>query len=343
MLKKNIFYVASYSKIKKGIYVVDYKNNKLTLVEYKETDDFPSYIIKEKNNLYITFKNAGINKNGGGNCMYKINNNGTLCDILKYTDNHSYTHLCKNNDFLFTANYHEGTTTCFNINECYENKSNNQISMIKHNGSGPDSKKRQLSPHVHYVGFTPDKKFLYSVDLGSDKVFIFNYKDGVLKPNSKYDINVTPGSGPRHMIFSGDGKFSYLVNEISNTVNVYLYKNNVFTLLQSLSTLPKNFNGESSASAIRISTSGKYLFISNRGHDSIVMYKIDISTGKLSLLSFCNVGSGPRDFNFINKTHIIVGLQGEHKIKLIDFNEKTETLELKDVFLEIEEPVCIAV
>ncbi len=106
---------------------------------------------------------------------------------------------------------------------------------------GPDLLKRQTAPHVHNVGFTPDRRFLYAVDLGADKIVMYNYKDGVLKENTDYTVNVVPGSGPRHLIFSQDGRYGYLINEIANKIMVFKYNEGRMSLVQSHSLCSTSF------------------------------------------------------------------------------------------------------
>ena len=115
--------------------------------------------------------------------------------------------------------------------------------------------KRQTAPHVHNVGFTPDRRFLYAVDLGADKIVMYNYKDGVLKENTDYTVNVVPGSGPRHLIFSQDGRYGYLINEIANKIMVFKYNEGRMSLVQAIHCVPRHFKGFNAAAAIHLTKS----------------------------------------------------------------------------------------
>ena len=214
---------------------------------------------------------------------------------------------------------------------------------IHHTGLGPDLLKRQTGPHCHYVGITPDKEFVYAVDLGADKVIMYTYQDGKLEEDVEHTLNVVPGSGPRHMIFSKDGRFAYLVNEISNNLMVYKYNDKYLNLIQVIHTTPRHFHGFSSASAIRLSATGNHLFISNRGHDSIVLYRVNQETGKVSLLYMVHTGKNPRDFNIIDDKYLIVGAQDDDELELLTFDEKSEQLVRTASTLAIPAPVCIAI
>lgn len=331
-------YITSYGKNDNhGIYQVNFDNNKFELLNYYPTLDFPSYAVIKNDNLYVSYKKHPKNSQGGGIGIFEITDK--LTNIQNYyTHGRSYTHLCLNDNYLFAANYHAGSTASYNLNN---HKISNKIGAVHHTGLGPDLLKRQTTPHVHYVGFTPDKKYLYAVDLGADKIVIYDYINGVLEEDKERTINVVPGSGPRHMIFSQDGKYAYLVNEISNQLMVFKYQDGRFSLIQAIRTSPRHFKDFNAAAAIRLSNSGKNLFISNRGHDSIALYRVNQTSGKVTLLYMVHTGKEPRDFNIIDDKYIIVGAQGDNRIELLTFNEETESLETTGISLEIPQPVCI--
>ena len=182
-----------------------------------------------------------------------------------------------------------------------------------------------------------------AVDLGADKVIMYTYEDGKLEEASNHNLNVVPGSGPRHMIFSKDGRYAYLVNEIANNLMVFKYSDEYLNLIQVIHTTPRHFHDFSSASAIRLSDTGNHLFVSNRGHDSIVLYRVNKETGKVSLLYMVHTGRSPRDFNIIDNKYLIVGAQDDDEIELFTFDEEEEQLVRTVYTLKIPAPVCIAV
>lgn len=334
-------YIASYGENeKKGIYVVemDDQTHQLALKQHYQTEDFPSYIIRRDQHLYASLKNATKRNVNGGLAIFEIVD-GKVEMIEKFASGgRSYTHLCMSDDKknIFVANYHVGTTAAYALD-------GTQIiaktSVVHHDGKGPDPLGRQKTPHVHYVGITPEKRYIYSVDLGSDKVVLYEYIDDQLKLVRKQDI--VPGSGPRHMIFSEDGKFAYLINEISNTIMVFRYHAGMFTMVQMVSTLPRHFKGENSAAAIRMSQSGTHLFVSNRGHDSIAMYSRNQETGKLFLLYMVHTGKNPRDFNILDDKYLIVGAQSSNWIEVLRLDLENDLMERTGQILDIPEPVCI--
>lgn len=339
-----IFYVSSYGKNDdKGIYTIHFnkENNSFKLIQHIVTQDYPSYMITKDNTLYVAYKNATRNNIGGGIGSFSIYKDELLLNTNYDSSGRSYTHLCvsDNNRYVFAANYHIGATASYLL----ENSSVvSKINAIHHQGIGPDLLKRQTGPHVHCVGFTPDKEFVYAVDLGADKIVMYRYSDGILLEDPKYTLSVVPGSGPRHMIFSKDGNFAYLVNEIANNVMVFKYTDKHFTLVQVIHTTPRHFHDFSSASAIRLSNSGKHLFVSNRGHDSIVLYRVNQETGKLSLLYMVHTGECPRDFDILDDKYLIVACQDSDELELLTFDENEEELIRTTSTLRITAPVCVA-
>lgn len=339
------FYVSSYGKNDhKGIYIVNFNENtqEFSLVQHIVTRDYPSYMIIKNNILYLAYKNASRLNNGGGLGSFSIFKDELIINNNYNSSGRSYTHICISDNcrYLFAANYHIGSTASYYLeNNCIKEK----IGSVHHTGLGPDLLKRQTGPHCHYVGITPDKEFVYAVDLGADKVIMYTYQDGILKEAPNHNLNVVSGSGPRQMIFSHDGRFAYLVNEISNNVMVFKYNDKYLNLIQVIHTTPRHFHGFSSASAIRLSNSGKHLFVSNRGHDSIVLYRVNQETGKLTLLYMVHTGKKPRDFNIIDDQYLIIGAQDDNEIELLTFNEEREELVRTVNTLAIPTPVCIAV
>ncbi len=338
------FYVSSYGKDhKKGIYIcnIDDQDGSLQCLKHIPTTDYPSYIIQKDHLLYVSYKNATNKPVNGGLGSYTIIENDLILNNNYASSGRSYTHLCVDDErrYLFAANYHFGATASYRLDE--DGRIDCKIGAIHHVGLGPDLLKRQTGPHAHQVGFTPDRKFLYSVDLGADKIVMYRVIDGKLEEAPEYHVNILPGSGPRHMIFSKDGRFAYLVNEIANTLMVFKYHEGQFHLLQMLSTIPRHFKGFSSASAIRMSASGRYLFISNRGHDSIAFYRVHQETGKVMLLYMVHTGKEPRDFNLYQDRYLIVGCQQDHCLNVLRFHESIEVLEKTEQTLEIPSPVCI--
>jgi 6-phosphogluconolactonase (cycloisomerase 2 family) len=169
--------------------------------------------------------------------------------------------------------------------------------VLKDTGTGPN-KDRQEAPHPHSVVFDPDGRFIAAADLGIDKVQTFRLANGALERVS--EASVAPGAGPRHLAFSHDGKTLYVIDELNATITVFAYDpatGKIGQTLQSISTEPPGYSGPHSTAEIAVHPSGKFLYGSNRGAQSIVGYRIDPATGKLSVIGFANQGVNfPRNF-----------------------------------------------
>ena len=339
-----VFYVSSYGKHHdKGIYIMKFDKETLEMkrIQQIETQDYPSYMICDDHTLYVAYKNANSHSHGGGLGSFSIYKDELILNNNYHSSGRSYTHLCvdQSHRYLFAANYHVGATASYQLENGIITQ---KICAVHHTGLGPDLLKRQTSPHVHYVGITPDQQFVYAVDLGADKVVMYRYSQGVLLEDPDYTLNIVPGSGPRHMIFSHDGRFAYLVNEIANNIMVFKYLQGHFQLIQAIHCIPRHFKGFSSAAAIRLTQSGNHLFVSNRGHDSIAMYRVNKESGKISLLYMVHTGKEPRDFQILDDQYLIVACQGSNLLQIMTLNEDTEELVLTDSTVEIPAPVCIA-
>ena len=172
---------------------------------------------------------------------------------------------------------------------------------VTHTGSGPDPK-RQEKAHAHCAEVSPDGQNLCIVDLGIDRVKVYDFPNRAagLKEKPALTIACAGGAGPRHIIFHPNRKTAYLLHELNNTISSFLYSGDAFIHVQTIPMLPPDFTAYSKASAIKFSPDGRQLFGSNRGHDSIAAYDIDPGTGKMSLLAVSKLaGQSPRDFEFM--------------------------------------------
>ena len=201
--------------------------------------------------------------------------------------------------------------------------------VLKDTGNGPN-KDRQESPHPHSVVFDPDSRFIAAADLGIDKVQTFRLTNGGLERVS--EASVAPGAGPRHPAFSHDGKTLYVIDELNATITVFAYDpatGKIGRTLQTISTEPPGYSGPHSTAEIAVHPSGKFLYGSNRGAQSIVGYRIDPATGKLSVIGFANQGVNfPRNFVIdpSGKWLYVANQKGDN---IVQFEINPETGELK--------------
>jgi 6-phosphogluconolactonase len=252
--------------------------------------------------------------------------------------------ISDNGKTLLTANYVSGSVASIQINN--DGSLGATATIIQHEGKGLD-KQRQKGPHAHSFNLSPDNQFAYAADLGIDKIMIYklNSKNSVLTPNDPPCFSATPGAGPRHFTFHPNGKFAYFINELDNTIVALSFNksNGALTEIQTIATLPSDFKGKSFTAEVKIHPNGKFLYGSNRGHDSIVIYKINEKTGKLTLVGFQNEGiDEPRHFNIDpSGKYCIVGNQDTNSVLLFKVDEKNGKLIPTNVSYPVGKPICV--
>ena len=290
--------------------------------------------------LYVALEG----KQKGGLASYAIQPDGSLKKLDELlTPGMGYCHLAvvPGGRFVYVANYSDGFLMRFSVDN---GKILNYEIIDRHTGHGPYVG-RQETPHVHYTILTPDKKYLCTVDLGIDRIdaYPLNADGTVDVANAKRSAIVPAGSGPRHFIFAQDGKTAYLLNELANTVMVMDYADGLFSIRQTLPTLPAQLHSFSKASAIRFSPDRRFLFASNRGYDTIATFAIQPDGSlKPHALDFIG-GQGPRDFNFLpdGKT-IFVGCENSNNAFLFDYDATTGRMTPNgDTLPQITRPICI--
>ena len=216
---------------------------------------------------------------------------------------------------------------------------------IQHSGSSIDAR-RQSGPHAHSVNISPDNRFLAVTDLGLDEVLIYRFdaKAGSLTPHDPPAIKTTPGSGPRHLAFGPDGRFAWVVNEMSATVTALSYDKTLgkFTLVQDVPALPRDFGGTKSGAEILVHPNGKFLYTSNRGHDSIAIFKLEGEVLSTSATWVPSRGKTPRSFAIDPEGAFVVAAnQGSNNLAVFRVDTKTGGLSPAGDVVEAPLPVSV--
>jgi 6-phosphogluconolactonase len=218
--------------------------------------------------------------------------------------------------------------------------------FVQHKGSSVN-KERQEGPHGHSINLEPANRFAFVADLGLDKVFVYKYDPdkGTLSPNDPPFASLAPGSGPRHFAFHPNGHFAYVINELKSTVTAFSYDadKGVLKELQTISTLPKDFTGENTTAEVVVHPSGKFVYGSNRGHNSIAAFAVDPDTGKLTVAGHHNKDIKiPRNFVIDPAgTNLLVANQDSDSIVVFRINEQTGALTPTGNKVEVGKPVCL--
>jgi len=242
------------------------------------------------------------------------------------------------------ANYGSGSASVIPIEP--DGKLAKPTGFVQHGGSSVNLK-RQAGPHAHSVNLSPDNRFAFVADLGIDKIMIYRLdaEKGTIVPNDPPFAKLKPGSGPRHVAFHPSGKFAYVINELACTVTAFAYEPAAGALseIQTIATLPRDFTGESTCAEVRVHPNGKFLYGSNRGHDSIAVYRIDPAKGTLTLVEFETTDiKTPRNFN-IDPTGMfcLVANQGSDSVVVFRIDQATGALEPAGHRISVGRPVCI--
>ena len=225
-----------------------------------------------------------------------------------------------NGKFVLVANYASGSVACLPIQP--DGRLGEATSFIQHAGSSVN-RQRQDGPHAHGIALDAAERFALVADLGLDKIMVYrlDHATGKLTGNCPASVSMAAGAGPRHIAFHPDGRFAYVINELDSTVTIFDYDaiRGVLRPLETLSTLPASFHGENTAAEIAVHPSGKFLYGSNRGHQSIVAFAIDSGTGKLNCLGHKSTrGASPRNFS-INTSGVYLLAANEESENVVVF------------------------
>ena len=348
-------YVGTYtSKGSEGIYVyrMDPESADLELVGKATNIENPSFLAIDPKKRYLYAVNevhsfAG-RKSGAVSAFSIERKTGKLAFLNSKPSlgtSPCYVSVDKNGKYVFVANYSSGNIAVLPIID--DGSLGDATDFVQHEGSSVNPK-RQEGPHAHSIIIDPSNRYVYAADLGLDKIMIykFNSENGKLTPNEKQPwVKTKPGAGPRHFTFHPNERFAYVINELDSTIVAFSYDRDSGTLeeIQTVSTLPEGFKGTNYPADIHVSPSGRFLYGSNRGHDSIVIYQIDEETGKLSCIGYeSTLGEFPRNFAIDPSGRFLLAAnQNTDNIVAFRIDQKTGLLEPTGHETRVSMPVCI--
>ncbi|WJH41722.1 lactonase family protein [Aliirhizobium terrae] len=259
--------------------------------------------------------------------------------VAVYGDAPCHISLDNQDSRLFIGNYGSGNFVTYPLGsnglpagDCVD---------IRRSGSGPNPD-RQEGPHVHQVVASPDGLHVLVCDAGTDEITRHSIANGLIDPVPDHVTRTTAGSLPRHLVFSLDGDKVFVLHELANTISTYAYGKEGLTLLSQQSTLPQDYHGPSYGAAIHIHPNGRFLYASNRGHDSIIAYDID-DGGQLKPIGWYGTrGKTPRDFAIDPLGRVlVVANQDSHSLAVFMIDRRTGALKPIGELYEIGSPVCV--
>lgn len=340
-----VAYVGTYthgSSIGIHLYDMDIENGLM-----KERKVIPinnsSHITKSRNGKFLySIADEGVE-------AFKILPDGDLEKINKASINGMrgcYLSTDLEDKYLLVSGYHDGKITVLSLTEDGSIKGITDERFHKGLGSVAE---RNFRPHVNCAVVTPDNKYICAVDLGVDHVKIYRLNQGLGTIKLVDFVRCPLNSAPRKILFSNDGRFAYLISELSNTIDVYFYdgkgKNPVFLPVQRVSTLGKGRDDTCAASALKFSPDGSYLLCSNAGENNVTAFKVDKESGKLEkIFSLPISGEYPKDIEIFPDNRHIMSLNHEsNTITLFRIDYEKGTIVLNGAPLKIETPNCALV
>jgi 6-phosphogluconolactonase len=349
-----LMYVGTYTgPSSKGIYAYrfDERSGKIAALGLAAEAANPSFLALDPSQSFLYAVNEIGNFQGqhtGAISAFQIDPNTGKLKLLNQVASSGagpcFVAFDRSAKYLLAANYEGGSVAAFPI--LTDGRLGAATSSIQHTGHGADPE-RQEGPHPHWIGLTANNRFAVVSDLGLDKIFSYHFAPatGKLAEAGRQEFSLPPRSGPRHFAFDQRGRFGYVINEMSNTVTAFAVDQNSGALreLQSISTLPQDFKAHNDTAEIAIHPSGRFLYASNRGHDSIAVFSIDPEKGTLTSIEYvASGGVKPRTFEIDpSGSYLLVANQISNKIVVFKIDSKTGRLTATGETVDVPSPVSI--
>ena len=326
-----------------GIYVYDfnYLNGSAKLRNTTENVVNPSYLTTSPDRKRV----YSVNENGAESKVsafsYDQKNRKLMLLNQQNAGGADPCHIINDAKYVITANYSGGSISAFKKN--MDGSMGKASQVVKFAGQGPNAA-RQEAPHAHMVAFSPDRKYVLSTDLGSDRIRLFAYY-----PNAETEVLVQKdsavlksGSGPRHLAFAPNEQFMYVLGELDGSINAFRYVNGKLEMLQE-TTIVQDKKLKAAAADIKISVDGRYLYATNRGDaNTISTFSIDLE-GKLHHKETISTkGVGPRNFTIDpSGKMLLIANQGSNEIVIFDRNIESGLLTDSGKRISVCQPVCL--
>ncbi len=340
------FLVGTYTdSISQGINLLKFspETNTLTIETIFKGINNPSFLLANRaENLVISLE-EDMSVTGGNLMVFERSGDQiTPVDTIpSYGDHPCYIGLSPNELFVVAANYTGGSFGVFKLNP---DKKLVHLQTVQHEGKGinPD---RQEKAHVHSTVFSPDGKFLMVADLGTDKIYSYAFDESNQEPAKLFStFETNPGDGPRHVMFSEDGKTVFAVQEMTAFLEIFDFENGQLIPRQRLSLLEEGFSGEVGAAEVRISSDGKNIYVSNRGEANTisVFQKNEASATFEPVQVISSGGKTPRNFNLtLDGNYLICANQGSNDIVVFKRDQSSGMLSPTDLKVAVNKPVYL--
>ncbi len=338
--------VGTYTKTceSKGIYVYEFdsKTGDFSLKNNTENILNPSYLSVSNDNKFVYSVSENDKKSSVS--AFGFNSKSGKLDFINYQNPNGLNpcYIINDDKNVITANYSSGSISV--LGKKNDGSIGEVKQVVQHVGKSINGS-RQEAPHAHMVCFSPDKKYVLANDLGTDKVYLYQYNPNVANEVLvlKNAVPVKPGSGPRHLIFSKDDKYVYLLQELDGTLTSFSYADGTLKKVSETTVVASDFKGDIGAADIHISPDGKFLYATNRGTaNDISVFKI-LKNGKLEFVQRTStLGKGPRNFT-IDPTGNFLLVGHQYTNDIVIFKRDSKTGEITDTGKKIAlcSPVCL--
>ena len=358
MPPENFLYVGTYTQDVphakgtngEGIYVYafDPTTGELSFQSVRRGIENPSFLAITSDNRYLYSVSEGGRAIEGDIVAYSIDSvTGELSPINQASapgEGKAYIAVDHSDSWVLAASYSSGMVLLLPIEE--DGKLGTVADVVQHSGNGPNEK-RQEGPHAHCIVADPSNRFAVAVDLGIDRLMVYhlNKPESGLLPADIPFFKMEAGSGPRHITFHPNGPYAYVINELNSTATALRFDpaTGSFGMINVLSTVPEGFNGTNHPADIHVHPSGRFVYGSNRGHNSIVIYSIHEDSGAIQYEgTHPTGGKEPRNFCFDPSGRFLLAAnQDSDTIVTLRIDEQTGRLRETGVVTEVPTPVCL--
>ncbi|MFB3924269.1 MAG: lactonase family protein [Terriglobia bacterium] len=351
---KYLVYIGTYTgQYSKGIYAYEFesRNGQLKRLGLVGETPNPSYLAIHPSQPFLYAVNEVDNyegKKAGSITAFAFDARSGKLTLLNAKSTRDadpcYVTVDKTGRYALVANYGGGNVAAIPIGK--DGRLGEASAFIQHTGHGTNPE-RQEGPHAHSINLSPDNRFAVAADLGLDELLVYRFDptNGSLIPNDPPFAKVQPGAGPRHFDFHPRGKFAYAICEMGSIITAFAYDAAAGTLqeLQTISTLPKDYAGSNDDADIHVHPSGRFLYGSNRGHDSIAVFAIDPDKGTLTLVEHVSTqGKTPRNFGIDpSGSYLFAANQDSDNIVVFHIDSKSGRLTPTGQTIEVPSPVCV--
>lgn len=348
-----LVYVGTYTRGEsEGIYLyrLDTGSGALRPAGVASGVENPSFLAIHPNRRYLyavsEIENMGGEASGAVNAFAIDPASGALTPLNQQPSGGTgpcHLSVDKTGQFVLVANYNGGSVAVLPIQD--DGRLGEASDFIQHEGASSVDPKRQDRPHAHSITLDAANRYAYAADLGLDKVLIYRFDQAAGKLVPHDEVQVTGGAGPRHFDFHPNNRYAYLIDELDNTVIAFAYDadSGALTPIQTVSALPEDFQGTSYCADVHVAPSGKFVYGSNRGHDSIVVFAIDEETGRLTSVDHESTrGEFPRNFALDpSGRYLLVANQNSNNVVTFCIDQETGKLTATGEEIEVPMPVCL--